>query len=156
MRISLGLFRAWFVASALLIAGAVRSQSLDEQALCAEQAKKAFKEYSDGDKFASEAMGMMRVMIDYKNHYNSKIEKCLIYIVVSELRHARGNYRSAYLMLMKNGNMRHGYLVCACCHRGIRARETVRAGKSLTPWLRNILPNERLSYNVSHSTISRL
>ena len=80
MRISRGLFRAWFVASVLLIAGAVRSQSLDEQAMCAEQAKKAFQEYSDGDKFASEAMGMTRVMIDYKNHYNTKIKKCLIYI----------------------------------------------------------------------------
>ena len=54
MRISRGLFRAWFVASALLIAGAVRSQSLDEQAMCAEQAKKVFQEYSDGDKFRSD------------------------------------------------------------------------------------------------------
>jgi hypothetical protein len=65
MNVSRGLFRAWVVVSALLTVGAVRSQSLDERAMCAEQAKKAFQEYSDGDKFASEAMGMTRVMIDY-------------------------------------------------------------------------------------------
>jgi len=80
MNVHRGLFRAWVVPSALLIAGVVRSQSLDEQAMCAEQAKKAFQEYSDLDKFASEAMGMTRVMIDYQSHYNTKIEKCLIYI----------------------------------------------------------------------------
>jgi hypothetical protein len=80
MNVSRGLFRAWLVVSALLTVEAVRSQSLDEPAMCSEQAKKAFKEYSDLDKFASEAMGMTRVKIDYKNHYNTKIKKCLIYI----------------------------------------------------------------------------
>src|SRR5262249_5674189 len=80
MRISRGLFRAWLVASVLLIAGAVRSQSLDEQAMCAEQAKKPIQEYSDRDKFASEAMEMTRVMIHYKSHHTIKMKKCLIYI----------------------------------------------------------------------------
>ena len=53
------------------------SQTLDLQAMCATQARKAFQ---DWDAEAKGAFGSKRVMADYQSHYNTKIKKCLVLI----------------------------------------------------------------------------
>jgi hypothetical protein len=67
------------LAAAIGSASAARSQSLDLQATCAAQAKRAFQEYSAEDKTESAKFGMSPAMsIDYQSHYNTKINRCLI------------------------------------------------------------------------------
>jgi hypothetical protein len=67
------------VAVALPI-GALRAQSLQEQAMCAAQAKKTFEE--DSNQWDSESknmkLGMQTISSDYQSHYNTKLGHCLI------------------------------------------------------------------------------
>ena len=54
------------------------SQSLDQQATCAAQAKKAFQEYSAEYKRSVAKEGVSNLNSDYQSHYNTKINRCLI------------------------------------------------------------------------------
>jgi len=57
------------------------TQSLDLQATCAAQAKKAFLEW-DAESKKSELFNMepLELSNDYQSHYNTKLKKCLILI----------------------------------------------------------------------------
>jgi hypothetical protein len=55
-----------------------QAQTLDLQAMCAAQAKKAFQEYTAEDKVESAKWGSQTTSLDYQSHYNTKIKKCLI------------------------------------------------------------------------------
>ena len=59
------------------------SQSLDQQATCAAQAKRAFQEYS--------TLGMIG-----RSHYNAKINRCLI---LTDNTYSHGNYLSNHVNL---------------------------------------------------------
>jgi hypothetical protein len=54
------------------------AQTLEYQAMCAAQAKKAFQEAVAEDKIQSQKFGMTTLSFDYQSHYNTKIKKCLI------------------------------------------------------------------------------
>jgi hypothetical protein len=70
MRIRLG------VLCLLLTATTASAQSLEQQAICAKQAKVAFEKYNaDSKEFAKEAAPNFT---EYQSHYNTKINKCLI------------------------------------------------------------------------------
>jgi hypothetical protein len=60
------------------LASSAHSQTLDLQATCAAQARRAFQEYSAEDKAESAKLGMPILSIDYQSHYNTKINRCLI------------------------------------------------------------------------------
>jgi hypothetical protein len=75
MRIRLGLL------CLLLTATAASAQSLEQQAICAKQAKIAFEDYNadyTNYKIPKPAT------IDYHSHYNTKLNKCLIDIEGTE------------------------------------------------------------------------
>ena len=74
------MFRTEFLAFVALIglASSADSQSLDLQATCSSQARRAFQEYSAEDKIESAKFGMYTMSIDYQSHYNTKINRCLI------------------------------------------------------------------------------
>jgi hypothetical protein len=63
---------------AIGFASAAQSQTLELQATCAAQAKRSFQEYSAEDKADSAKFGMSTLNIDYRSHYNTKINRCLI------------------------------------------------------------------------------
>ena len=69
------------------------AQSLQEQALCAKQAKIAFEEYS-GDPKAS---GPNKITNDYESHYNPKLNRCFIAIDTTE-RMGQEYFTTALLM----------------------------------------------------------
>jgi hypothetical protein len=59
----------------LLTATGASAQSLEQQAMCAKQAKIAFQEYEDNNKmFAS----VLQEHNEYQSHYNTKLNKCFI------------------------------------------------------------------------------
>jgi hypothetical protein len=54
-----------------------QAQSLEEQGICAKQAKIAFDDYNaDSNKLSNS----IRITGDYESHYNTKLNKCLIAI----------------------------------------------------------------------------
>ena len=72
------MLRNILVAAVIGFASSAHSQTLDLQATCSAQAKRAFQEYSAEDKTESARLGMSTLSIDYQNHYNTKINRCLI------------------------------------------------------------------------------
>ena len=76
------MLRSNFFAFAAVIGltSAAHSQTLELQATCAAQARRAFQEYSAEDKAESAKFGklMSTMSIDYRSHYNTKINRCLI------------------------------------------------------------------------------
>ncbi len=67
MRVAIGI--AIIIAASTTMA---QEQSLEEQAICAEQAKAAFQEYKGG----AHPLGFS----DYQSHYNQTLNKCFILI----------------------------------------------------------------------------
>jgi len=65
MRIRLGVF------CLLVTATAASAQSLEQQAICAKQAKIAFQDWEEGSKF-----GNLKQQSEYRSHYNTKLNKC--------------------------------------------------------------------------------
>jgi len=57
-----------------------RGQSLQEQAICAKQAEKAFQDYISHDGSSPGLPGFKYLNRDYQSHYNPKLNKCLILI----------------------------------------------------------------------------
>ena len=55
---------------------AAQAQSLQEQAICAQQAKTAFEDYNN----ASSVPGFKLLTANYQSHYNTKLNKCLVLI----------------------------------------------------------------------------
>jgi hypothetical protein len=78
MRIRLGLL------CLLLTATAASAQSLEQQAICAKQAKVAFEEYSSDPKASSSE----KLTNDYESHYNPKLNRCFIAYFREELKGA--------------------------------------------------------------------
>jgi len=64
----------------LLTATGASAQSLEQQAICAKQARIAFEEYS-GDPKSS---GRNKITNDYESHYNPKLNRCFIAIDTTE------------------------------------------------------------------------
>jgi hypothetical protein len=60
-----------------LLTATASAQSLEQQGICAKQAKIALQEYEDAIKKASPNT---RQHSDYQSHYNTKLNKCLIKI----------------------------------------------------------------------------
>jgi hypothetical protein len=73
-----------------------RSQSLDFQAMCATQSRKAFQEYENEFKTG---VGKMYTTIssDYQSHYNTQLKKCLLLI---ESTRMLGDQSSTFVTLM--------------------------------------------------------
>jgi hypothetical protein len=66
------------LATVVGFASPAHSQTLDLQVACSVQAKKTFQEYSAEDRLESAKVGMSTLSIDYRSHYNTKINRCLI------------------------------------------------------------------------------
>ena len=61
------------------LASSAQAQSLDLQAKCSAEARKAFQEYSTEDKLDSAKLGISPPLsLDYQSHYNTKVNRCLI------------------------------------------------------------------------------
>ena len=67
------------------------SQSLDQQATCAAQAKSALQEYSPENKELMARLGMIG-----RSHYNTKINRCLI---LTDNTYSHGKYLSNHVNL---------------------------------------------------------
>jgi hypothetical protein len=65
MRLCLGLL------CLLLTATTASAQSLEQQGICAKQAKVAFEDYKNDHPWK-------QMMVSYKNHYDTKLNKCFI------------------------------------------------------------------------------
>ena len=65
---------------AILLSTLGRSQTLDLQAMCAEQARKAFQEWEHAIKNDPEGKLFRTVSSHYQRHYNTKLKKCLVLI----------------------------------------------------------------------------
>jgi hypothetical protein len=61
----------------LLLTSGASAQSLEQQALCAKQAKIALQEYEDDNRKLSPNLNQHS---EYQSHYNTKLDKCLINI----------------------------------------------------------------------------
>jgi hypothetical protein len=72
MRIRLG------VLCLLLTATGASAQSLEQQAICTKQARIAFEDYNAD--YSNSGLPKL-VSSDYRNHYNTKLNKCLIAIL---------------------------------------------------------------------------
>jgi hypothetical protein len=61
------------------------SQSLDLQALCAAQARKAFQEAER--EFNNDPAGKLQTTVssDYQSHYNTKLKKCLVLVEATRM-----------------------------------------------------------------------
>jgi len=61
----------------------LRAQSLQDQAICAAQARKTFQEenveWDRQDKQTN--LGMRTIGVDYESHYNAKINRCLMLVI---------------------------------------------------------------------------
>ena len=68
------------IVGAILLSTVGRSQTLDLQAMCAEQARKAFQEWEHAIKNDPEGKLFRTVSSHYQRHYNTKLKKCLILI----------------------------------------------------------------------------
>jgi hypothetical protein len=60
----------------LLTATTASAQSLEQQAICAKQAKTAFEEYSGDPK--SSGSNKVNTKYQYQIHYNTKLNKCFV------------------------------------------------------------------------------
>ena len=74
-----------------------RSQSLDLQATCATQARKAFQEWENEWRTGPFGRGYTTVSSDYQSHYNTKIKKCLLLIEATRML---GNQISTFVNLI--------------------------------------------------------
>jgi hypothetical protein len=82
-----GFFRAWIVFAGIVsCATLAHSQTLDFQAMCATQARKAFQEWEIERTKVEEKFGGTDVLSDYQSHYNTKLKKCLILIQATSMR----------------------------------------------------------------------
>jgi hypothetical protein len=63
--------------------GQLWAQSLQEQEICAAQAKRAFQEENvDWDRQNKQMnLGMQTVSVDFESHYNAKINRCLMLVI---------------------------------------------------------------------------
>jgi hypothetical protein len=61
------------------------SQTLDFQAMCATQARKAFQEWEIERTKSEKKFGGTDVSSDYQSHYNTKLKKCLILIEATSM-----------------------------------------------------------------------
>jgi hypothetical protein len=66
------------IIGAISCSTAGRSQTLDLQAMCAEQARKVFQEWKH--EFNKNKFGITLFSSDYQSHYNTKLKKCLVLI----------------------------------------------------------------------------
>jgi hypothetical protein len=73
-----------------------RSQSLDFQAMCATQSRKAFQEYENEWKTGVGANMYRTIGSDYQSHYNTKLKKCLLLIEATRMLGGE-SMTSAYL-----------------------------------------------------------
>ena len=87
MRIRLGIL------CLLLTATTASARSLEQQAICAKQAKVAFEEYSADPK----SSGPKKLTNDYESHYNPKLNRRLMAIQTTELM-GKETYVTALLM----------------------------------------------------------
>jgi hypothetical protein len=66
--------------TSILTSHVVHAQSLQEQGMCADQARKTFQEDSRqwdiDDKRLN--LGQQTISLDYQSHYNTKLKRCLI------------------------------------------------------------------------------
>jgi hypothetical protein len=82
-----------------------RSQSLDFQATCATQARKAFQEW-EKDQNDPNNKSFRLISGDYQSHYNTKLKKCLILI---EATHSSGNKQFSTVALLSDAYERRMY-----------------------------------------------
>jgi hypothetical protein len=78
MRVSVGVAIIVFVCSAMM----ARAQSLQEQEMCAKQARNAFQYWKDIDKDKSDAKALLDATIaeEYQSHFNTKLRRCFVRI----------------------------------------------------------------------------
>jgi hypothetical protein len=82
-----GFFGAWVVFVGIVsCATLAHSQTLDFQAMCATQARKAFQEWEIERTESAKKFGSTVVSSDYQSHYNTKLKKCLILIQATTTR----------------------------------------------------------------------
>jgi len=73
--------RPGVVIATLIFTVSAYGQSLDLQATCAAQAKKAFLEWdAESKKSEPRDMKALELSNDYQSHYNTKLKKCLILV----------------------------------------------------------------------------
>jgi hypothetical protein len=82
--------RVGLVCLSLIITTNVSAQSLQEQFICAKQAKVAFEKYDADSKGAAPNLELSS---EYQSHYNPKLNKCFIDIETAGI-----GFRSAVLM----------------------------------------------------------
>jgi len=71
----------WASFTAIVIAtGSVRGQSLDDQAICAKQAKVAFDGY-----YGSRGSAVKPISVNYRSRYNPKLNRCFVSIQTSDM-----------------------------------------------------------------------
>jgi len=68
------------IIGAILLSTVGRSQTLDLQAMCAEQAQKTFQELEREFKNDPASKLFRTVSSHYQRHYNTKLKKCLVLI----------------------------------------------------------------------------
>jgi hypothetical protein len=70
----------WAGFAVIVIAtGSVRGQSLDDQAICAKQAKVAFERYYSG-----RGSAIKPISVNYRSRYNPKLNRCFVSIQTSD------------------------------------------------------------------------
>ena len=70
-----------------------RSQTLQDQAICARQAKVAFRDWNN----SGSVPGLKILSDNYQSHYNTKIKKCLIFITY--MSSMKGKLSEYYVLL---------------------------------------------------------
>ena len=68
-----------------------RAQSLDLQATCASQARRAFEEFKNDDQANETRLLEVTSHYDYQSHYNTKLNRCLMLINRRRVVAAAGN-----------------------------------------------------------------
>jgi hypothetical protein len=68
------------IIGAILFSTAGYSQTLDLQAMCAAQARKAFQEWEREGREADKRFKKETISNDHQSHYNTKLKKCLVLI----------------------------------------------------------------------------
>jgi hypothetical protein len=78
----MGKITAVLLTTGFVACGAIASaQSLDVQEQCASQARKAFQELENENRAEyKQSASMQRGASDYQNHYNAKLDRCLMLI----------------------------------------------------------------------------
>ena len=71
----------WVGFAVIVIAtGSVRGQSLDDQEICAKQAKVAFDGY-----YSARGSAIKPISVDYRSRYNPKLNRCFVFIRTSDI-----------------------------------------------------------------------